>query len=364
MRLLLAILLACGISSAATAQNNNGKIRLTVGKTASGFHIPQQWQGKTIYAGWPTNEHTIFAIEDLMKAIGADVDVLVLETDARIRNAYAVVDTSQPEARRMVVFDGNWFAQMEGATYRMILAHEIGHQVCKHTLGEFYGAPHEKEIEADRTAGAILRKAFDANISIGGAVIEFSDLVQSATGMFSADRGSKTHPPGQSRIDAYIDGWNNGSSCLEKAYVPINPAPRHDPSAAERIVLRYGDEQTWSFNSPFLGHSYLKSEIAGDRIRLVYSRPSRAAMAAGVRVGSVLFEGQADGNDIEGTLTLHVAGCEPVPYPLKGAFTENNGIFLVGEPPKMEGCFVGTRYAPTLHLFKNTSDWGFEPPRN
>lgn len=363
MRLLLMILLTWAIASPAGAQNNNGKIRLVVGKTATGFHIPQQWQGRTIYAGWPTNEHTIFAIEDLMKAIGADVDVLILETDARIRNAYAVVDTSQPTARRMVVFDGNWFSHMDGATYRMILAHEIGHQVCKHTLGEFSGAPWDKELEADRTAGAILRKAFDADIAIGGATVDYASLVQSAAQMFSADAGSATHPPGQKRIEAYIKGWNGGSTCLQKAYVPINPVPTRDPSAAERIVLRYGSDQTWSFNSPFLGHSYLKSEITGDRIRLVYSRPSNAAVAAGARVGSVAFEGTAEGREIEGTFTLYVAGCRPIPYPLKGTFTENNGIFLVGDPPRMEGCFVGSHYAPTLHLFKNTSDWGFEPPR-
>jgi hypothetical protein len=45
-----------------------------------------------------------------------------------------------------------------------------------------------------------------------------------------------------------------------------------------------------------------------------------------------------------------------VSYEVKGNFVENNGLFLVGEVPKMDGCTKIGAYASTLHFFKNVED--------
>jgi hypothetical protein len=43
---------------------------ITLGKEVNGFHIPQKFLGKTIVVSEPENEHTIYAIEDLIALTG------------------------------------------------------------------------------------------------------------------------------------------------------------------------------------------------------------------------------------------------------------------------------------------------------
>lgn len=344
---------------AVTGQASAFEFSLRLQNETNGFHIPQRYRGKTIIVRSPSNEHTVYSIEDMLAAIGAENDILVGET-SDISNAYAVIDGKGSSARRMIVFDDGWFDRVsnQGAQYRVILAHEIGHHICKHSLGEFFDQPWEKELQADRAAGAILRKA--QNKGIGGGTVGREDIVATIRATMSG-QGSKTHPPGNMRLNAYLEGWNNGSPCLT-AYVPINPIPRREWTAIERITNRYGDEMRWSFN--FRGHSYLRTEIDGNNLRIVFETPSNEYRQAGATPGSLLFEGSSsDTKTIRGTFLHYSAGCEPIRYNAEGSFVENNAIFLAGPPPKVSGCQIVGQYNTTLHVIKNTSDWGFQPPR-
>jgi hypothetical protein len=74
------------------------------------------------------------------------------------------------------------------------------------------------------------------------------------------------------------------------------------------------------------------------------------------RPGIKLFEGTSDDKKIQGRFWYHAPGCEPVPYQGEGNFVANNGLFLAGSLPKMEGCRVTGWYASTLHFFKNLCD--------
>ena len=343
---------------------------LVLGRTANGFHIPQQYSGRTIYAGWPTNEHTIFAVEDLMKTIGADIDTLVLETKDNIDNAYAVIDGEGSKARRLIVFDYGWLSRI-GAEYRVILAHEVAHHVCKHTLTEFFGAPRDKELEADRAAGAILRKAHDSDIALGGGVVDFSAMVE-AVRITLRGPGSSTHPPGDKRLQAFVDGWREGSSCLTAAYVPVNPIPHRDPTLIERIVSRYGNDMTWCFFGPELmkigpclpRHPRVRTEITGNDMRIVLVSPNSVPVPGvfppdyrQIRTGTVLFTGTSDKEKIRGTFWHHKPGCNAVSYAIEGNFVENNGIFLTGQIPHMNGCEVVGSLPITLHFLKNMDDY-------
>jgi hypothetical protein len=194
---------------------------LQLGRTVNGFHVPPQYNGKTIDINWPSNEHTIFAIEDMIQVLGAKNDILIGEV-GHINNAWAVIDGDGKDARRMILFDDEWINHF--GQYRVILAHEVAHHVCKHTMSQFSDAPWDMELEADRTAGAILRKAHDKGQPLGGYSVEIDDIVKTARAVFS-EAGSKTHPPGELRLKAYVDGWRDGSSCLNAAYIPLNPLP-------------------------------------------------------------------------------------------------------------------------------------------
>lgn len=340
------------------------KFALKLGTTAFGFHIPQKYDGQTIYAVPPSNEHTVYSVEDMYSTIGARLDVLVAETDAPINNAYAVVDGTGETARRLIVFDNNWFSQIshKGGAYRVILAHEIGHHVCRHTLGEFRAQPLERELQADQAAGAILRKAHDAGHGIGGGTVDLNGIIDTARVALGVE-DSATHPAQAKRIAALVDGWNRGSPCLDAKYETINLPPPREISAAERIVLRYGSDLVWSHNHWSGGHSYVRTEVTGNRLRIVFDNPSPQMARNGVRRGMTLFEGATDRDTITGTLTYYPPGCAPVTYPASGGkFVENNFLMLVGPPPKMAGCNAAGSYNDTVHLFKNTSDFGFEPP--
>ncbi len=344
------LIVICSFGMSASAQ----EFPIKLGKQVNGFHIPQRYLGRTIILRWPRNEHTIHAVEDLIAVIGARNDILVWETND-IQNAYAVIDGRGNDARRMIVFDDMWMTSVPRGQYRVILAHEVGHHVCRHTLDRYAATPWDIELEADRTAGALLRRAHDQNFGVGGAMLTFDDMITSARA-YLAGSGSESHPPGEMRVNAYIDGWNNGSPCLNTAYVPVNPIP--EATVIESIAYHYGNKMRWWFR-----YSYVETKIEGNHMRIVFESPSPDQWQAGARRGSLLFEGTSDTKTIKGTFRHYASGCEPTVYAGEGNFVPNNFIAIVGKPPKLTRCRIVGEFAGTLHLFKNTGDWGFVPPK-
>jgi hypothetical protein len=343
------------------------EFRLKFGKTANGFHIPQKWQGKTIIVVSPENEHVVYAIEDMFAAAGLENDVFVGQTKG-INNAFAVIDGKGNDARRFIVIDPEWSYRF--SSYRVILAHELGHHVCRHTLDRYNTANRrDMELEADRAAGAILRKSYgDGMGSVGGDIIDLKTIVETVGAL---GPGSSTHPPAKLRVNAYVDGWNNGSSCLESGYAAINPWPAPDPAIAARIERRYGTNLEWCYFGAELiqigpcqpRHPRVLTEIKGHQLRITLLKANRVKVR-GVHPPDLrsapkhllLFEGTADDQKVKGRFWYHLPGCAPVSYDGEGNFVENNGLFLAGALPKMVGCKVVGSHAPTLHFFKNMCD--------
>jgi uncharacterized protein DUF955 len=343
-------------------------LRLRIGRTTNGFHIPQQWQGRTIIVIQPENEHVVHSIEDMFAAAGLPNDVFVGQTNG-INNAFAVIDRVGGKERRLIVVDLEWTYSSQ-KSYRVILAHELGHHVCRHTLDRYNANNRwQMEFEADRAGGALLRKSYaDGQGSIGGGIVDLTEIIATIRQL---GPGSQTHPASEMRVKAFIEGWQNGSPCLEAGYTAINPWPEPDPKLIARISRRYRSDMHWCFFGaelvqigPCLArHPRVRTEIDGNQLRIVILRPNSVAVTGEfppdyrqTKPGSLLFSGSSDSEKIKGTFWHHVSGCNAVAYEVEGSFVENNGIYLVGQVPRMKGCQVVGSFAKTLHFFKNVTD--------
>ena len=90
----------------------------------------------------------------------------------------------------------------------------------------------------------------------------------------------------------------------------------------------------WDHNN-----SLMKFEESGKKRRFVYAHPRKALKAAGVKSGTVLFDGEVkkDGR-LSGYAKLFRKGCDPVDYFVEGSYDKNKGeILLLGQVPIYSG---------------------------
>lgn len=90
----------------------------------------------------------------------------------------------------------------------------------------------------------------------------------------------------------------------------------------------------WDHNN-----SVMKLEESGKKHRFIYEEPRNALKAAGVKRGTVLFDGEVkkDGR-LAGYAKLFRKGCDPIDYFVEGSYDENKGeIFLQGQVPIYSG---------------------------
>jgi hypothetical protein len=213
------VLIGLFVSDVALAQKQNVHL-FTIGKNALPFHA--SLLGQKLRAWWPpSNEHDVFFMEDMLDAAGLKRDVLMMETD--FPNVFALIATEDAAGRRldqpikMIIYNLEWITKdaFQSDIYPiryLVIGHELGHHLCKHTAGRLVGRSWEKELEADRAAGALIRLLAER----GSAVTDLTlaQVIQAARNFYRDDPGSATHPPGYMRILAIQQGWNNGSSCL------------------------------------------------------------------------------------------------------------------------------------------------------
>lgn len=144
------------------------------------------------------------------------------------------------------------------------------------------------------------------------------------------------------------------------------------------IEARYKNNNLWCYLGSRVPTKYtfcptlfpiVRSEIIGDVLRLFFVKINDAPgtvqsdfpdfRGTVIKPGSVLFEGIGVENRIRGTFQAYYPQCRaPVPYDITdGNFGLSRYIYLVGPPPKMEGCIKSGEYAGTLHSFKNMIDF-------
>lgn len=90
--------------------------------------------------------------------------------------------------------------------------------------------------------------------------------------------------------------------------------------------------------------SLMTMEQDGKKRKIVYTQPRSTLSPAGVKAGTVLFDGEekADGR-LAGYAKLFRAGCDPVDYFVEGAFDKTKGeLLLQGQAPiySGEGCKI------------------------
>ncbi|MBN9471073.1 MAG: hypothetical protein J0J10_20090 [Bosea sp.] len=88
--------------------------------------------------------------------------------------------------------------------------------------------------------------------------------------------------------------------------------------------------------------SVMNLYMVSDKVRITYETPRPGLGEAGIRSGTVLFEGSYDGERFEGTAYAFKAGCRPAPYAVLGRSAGNGQIVLQGPAPvrAKHGCAV------------------------
>lgn len=150
-------------------------------------------------------EDYIYMSYDVCRAIGLAYDdvcttyPLMGQVDF---NALAIECSGVPK----VIYDRRLSSEVGFYGAQAILAHELGHILCKH-LWALSMSPHDKEIEADKFAGAVMRTL---NLSKEMA-LSYLPLLSEQT--------SYSHPNNSDRKAALIWGWQNPdftNKCLRK----------------------------------------------------------------------------------------------------------------------------------------------------
>src|SRR5262249_54601399 len=133
----------------------------------------------------------------------------------------------------------------------LVMGHELGHHICGHTAGMFRSDPWAKELEADKFSGLAVRS--------GSFGIDLSSALRYASELFS-QKVSPSHPPAAQRIEAIVDGYNNGSLCVGRFVGPISP---NDLGGSLKPV-----EPLWSHNG-----STVRLVATGAVRKFIYETP-------------------------------------------------------------------------------------------
>ncbi|MBP0111759.1 DUF4189 domain-containing protein [Bradyrhizobium vignae] len=109
----------------------------------------------------------------------------------------------------------------------------------------------------------------------------------------------------------------------------------------------HAGESIWDHNG-----SRLKWLSDGQRRSAVYFEPREGLSAAGIEVGTVLFEGYRRGSALSGKSYLHRKGCPPASFDVAATITDERSISLIGNAPvRAAGCDVGSATKPvTIQL--------------
>ena len=128
---------------------------------------------------------------------------LTIGRSAGLKNAAAFF---HDDGSRWIAYDPEWAKAATAEAY-LILGHEAGHHFCGHTLASAKIGPKERELEADRFAGASIKRfeIYHGKVFLDGAL-------KVAERLYSVE-GTRSHPPRAARLDAVMAGYKTGSPC-------------------------------------------------------------------------------------------------------------------------------------------------------
>jgi hypothetical protein len=125
------------------------------------------------------------------------------------------------EGNRLILHDPEWAKSVTAEAY-LVLAHEVGHHFCGHTLPGFQSNPKVAELEADRFSGASIKR-FEIYHNRA-----FLAAALNAANTLYLENGSRAHPARRDRVAAVLEGYKNDSPCggLAPAIPGYSPNPR------------------------------------------------------------------------------------------------------------------------------------------
>jgi hypothetical protein len=173
-------------------------------------------------------------IARILRYTGLPANFQVMESP-EVPNAAAVILRGEDGLlKRVIAYNDQFMEEVSGATRThwagtSILAHEIGHHLCGHTLLPG-GSQPPSELEADSFSGFVLAKM---GASLGEA--------QQAMRTFGSDSGSDSHPPKRARLDAIAAGFGQAKEIeAPTATSGSRTGEEPAPAAAEKPQPRTG----------------------------------------------------------------------------------------------------------------------------
>jgi hypothetical protein len=273
--------------------------------------------------------HDWFALEDILGAIPNALSGMKSKSPLAIGrtgdigiNAFAAIY----DGKRYIVMSHQIHSNY--TMMALVMGHELGHHVCGHTSGILAENPWAKELEADTFSGLAVRS--------GSFGIDLQSALEYASQLFSSE-GSSTHPPAAQRINAIIEGYNNGSPCVGRLVGPIG-------SDELGGSLRSAAEPLWNHNG-----STVRLVASGAARKFFYDNPRQGLGSVGVAKGTLLFSGIKNGNSYSGTAYVFTH-CGAKPYQVSGPVSDDQRqVTLHGQAPVIDqDCRVASYRDDTL----------------
>lgn len=336
MRVVMKSILGMLATLMSVASSNAREIRMTQGEDTFIFDFPDGQRSISVYQideNEPPNEqmeglmHDWFIIEDIYGAMNSLPKGFSLRMGRAvgINNAFAAIRYNW----RYIVVDPMWIQDHYSRIF--VIGHELGHHMCGHTAGMMSDRPWDKELEADRFAGAVIR----AMENKGGTT--FQEAVGNAMEHLS-ENGSATHPPRAMRIQATLEGYNNGSPC------------------PGREIASTGVPTTGSYNkaTPLWNHNGSTMRLVADGAsrKFLYETPRTELEAVGVRNGTMLFYGKKSGDSYSGTAYIFSRNCGAKAFAVSGPVaTDQRSVTLYGKAPQLGGNCAISSYRDEVLVF-------------
>ncbi len=124
-------------------------------------------------------------------------------------------------------------------------------------------------------------------------------------------------------------------------------APSSSPIEIATNQSSHEPQRLWNHNGSTV---YLVAQ--GRSRKFYYKEPRPGMLSAGAKPGSLLFEGEANGSQYQGTAYIFQARCDPYPYRVSGPILDNyRRVELRGQAPRVESdCRISGYFSDLLEF--------------